>query len=120
MAFYKIEDIEGIGTAIGKKFCDAGVKNTWTLLANAATSRQCKALAEKTGLDASQILKFANMADPYRIKGAGSGYAELLEVSCDDSVPELAKQNAAGPAKEMKVVNKKRSLSVSCQAKCMY
>ena len=37
MANYKIEDIEGIGEVTGKKFRDAGVKDTDSLLAASTT-----------------------------------------------------------------------------------
>ena len=110
MANYKIEDIEGIGSARGAKFRAAGVKNTNSLLASSATRKQRKELAEKTGLDESQILKFANMADLYRIKGVGSEYAELLEAAGVDSLPGLAKRKAANLAKAMKSVNETKKL----------
>mgnify|MGYP000952985464 CR=1 FL=1 len=72
-----------------------------------ATCKQRKILAEKTGLDGSQILihKFAYMADLYRIKGVGSEYAELIEAACVDFVPELAKKKAANLAKAVASVN---------------
>ncbi len=79
MANKKIEDIEGIGPVLGEKLRTAGVKDTDTLLSNTKTPSQRKALAEKSGLTEKQVLKFANMADLYRINGVGSEYAELLQ-----------------------------------------
>ena len=67
MANYQIEDIEGIGEVTGKKFRDAGVKDTDALLAASTTPSARARLAEATGLSAAQVLKFANMADLYRI-----------------------------------------------------
>jgi predicted flap endonuclease-1-like 5' DNA nuclease len=110
MANYKIEDIEGIGPAIGKKFREAGVKNTDSLLMYAAKPQQRKELAEKTGLDVAKILKFANMADLYRIKGIGSEYSELLEAAGVDTVPELAKRKAANLSKVMSSANESKKL----------
>jgi len=96
-----IEDIDGIGAVMGEKFRAAGVKDTDTLLQNALTPKQRKELAEKTGLSEARILRFANMADLYRISGVGSEYSELLEAGGVDTVPELAKRNAANLTQAM-------------------
>ena len=93
VANYKIEDVEGIGPVIGAKLRDAGVSNTDQLLANAKTPAQRQALSEASGLSEDRVLKFANMADLYRIGGVGSEFAELLEAAGVDTVPELAQRN---------------------------
>jgi predicted flap endonuclease-1-like 5' DNA nuclease len=111
MAHHKIEDIEGIGAVMGEKFRAAGVKDTDSLLQNALTPKQRKQLAEKTGLSEARILKFANMADLYRISGVGSEYSELLEAAGVDTVPELAKRNAANLAQAMATVNQEKKLT---------
>ena len=110
MANYKIEGIEGIGPVKGEKFRAAGVKDTDSLLTNVCTPKQRKELAEKTGLPEAQILKFANMADLYRIKGIGSEYSELLEAAGVDTVPELAKRKAANLWQAMTNLNKEKKL----------
>ena len=111
MANHKIEDIEGIGQVVGEKFRAAGVKDTDSLLKNALTTRQRKTLAEQTGLSEARILKFANMADLYRISGVGSEYSELLEASGVDTVPELAMRNAANLTQAMATVNQEKKLT---------
>jgi predicted flap endonuclease-1-like 5' DNA nuclease len=111
MANHKIENIEGIGAVTGKKFRSAGVKDTDSLLQNALTPKQRKQLAEKTGLSEARILKFANMADLYRISGVGSEYSELLEAAGVDTVPELAKRNAANLTQAMATVNQEKKLT---------
>ncbi|MCS6995768.1 MAG: DUF4332 domain-containing protein [Casimicrobiaceae bacterium] len=110
MANYKIENVEGIGPVIGEKLRACGVKDTDTLLEMARTPKQREELAAKTGLSAAQILKFANMVDLYRIKGVGSEYAELLEAAGVDTVPELARRNAANLTKAMAEVNQSKQL----------
>lgn len=110
VANYKIEDIEGIGAVKGMMFRKAGVKSTNSLLANAATPKQRKELAEKTGLDEAQILKFANMADLYRIKGVGAEYADLLEAAGVDTVRELAKRKAANLAQGLVDLNEAKKI----------
>jgi predicted flap endonuclease-1-like 5' DNA nuclease len=110
MANKKIEDIEGIGPVLGDKLRAAGVKDTDSLLRQASTPTQRKALAEKTGLSTKQILKFANMADLYRVKGIGSEFSELLEAAGVDTVPELARRNAVNLAAAMALTNEARKL----------
>jgi predicted flap endonuclease-1-like 5' DNA nuclease len=111
MATKPIEDVEGIGPAIGEKLRTAGVADTEALLSGAKTPAQRKALAEAAGLSEKQILKFANMVDLYRIKGVGSEYAELLEAAGVDTVPELAQRNAENLAKKLAAVNEEKNLA---------
>ncbi len=110
MANRNIEDIEGIGPVIGAKLREAGVKDTDALLAKATTPAARKALAQAAGLSEAQVLKFANMADLYRVKGIGSEYSELLEAAGVDTVPELAQRNAANLTAAMSTANEQRKL----------
>jgi predicted flap endonuclease-1-like 5' DNA nuclease len=107
----KIEDVEGIGPTIGGKLRACGVKDTNGLLAEAKSPKQRKELAKKAGLTEKQVLKFANMVDLYRINGVGSEFAELLEASGVDTVPELARRDAAALAKKMAEVGKAKKLT---------
>jgi len=111
MANYKIEDIEGIGTTIGEKLRNAGISNTDTLLDLSKTATQRKTLAEKTGLADVQILKYANMVDLYRVNGIGSEYAQLLEASGVDTIPELAQRNAENLTTKLSEVNEQKKLT---------
>lgn len=111
MANHKIEDIEGIGPVTGEKFRAAGVKDTDGLLAKAATPAARKALAEASGVSEAQLLKFANMADLYRVKGIGSEFSELLEAAGVDTVPELARRNAANLTEAMAKLNAEKKLT---------
>lgn len=110
MANYKIEDVEGIGPVIGGKLREAGVADTDTLLTSAKTPAQRKALAEASGVPETQILKFANMVDLYRVHGVGSEFGELLEAAGVDTVPELAKRNPETLAKRLASLNQERDL----------
>ncbi|MFK7882819.1 MAG: DUF4332 domain-containing protein [Phycisphaerales bacterium] len=111
MANYPIQDVEGIGPTYGAKLEEAGIKNTDALLAAVKTPADRKALAEKTGLDAKQILKWGNMVDLYRIKGVGSEFSELLEAAGVDTVPELAQRRADNLAAKMAEVNEAKKLT---------
>jgi predicted flap endonuclease-1-like 5' DNA nuclease len=111
MAKQRIEDVEGIGPVIGEKLRACGIADTDALLAEAKTPKQRKALAEKSGLSEKRVLKLANMVDLYRISGVGSEYAELLEASGVDTVPELARRNPAELAKKLAAVAKAKKLT---------
>jgi len=110
MANQKIQDIEGIGPVTGDKLRAAGITDTDTLLARATTRAARKVLAEATGLTEAQVLKFANMADLYRVKGIGSEFAQLLEAAGVDSVPELARRAAVNLAAAMAQLNEQKKL----------
>lgn len=111
MANKKIEEIEGIGPATGDKLREAGVKDTDSLLEQGCTAGGRKKLSEASGLSTSQILKFVNMADLFRIKGVGGEYAELLECSGVDTVKELRTRNAANLTDKMAEVNAEKKLT---------
>jgi len=53
-----------------------------------------KALAEATGIAASQLLEWANRADLMRVPGVTAALADLLENAGVDTVKELATRNA--------------------------
>ena len=111
MANYKIEEIEGIGAKLGAKFREAGINGTEKLLENTKTKKQRKDLAETTGISEKLVLKFANMADLFRINGIGEEFSELLEASGVDTVPELATRNAENLTAKMEEVNAAKKLT---------
>lgn len=89
-----IDAIEGIGPVYKEKLKSAGVSSVEGLLEQGATRAGRQKLAEATGLDASQILKWVNMADLFRINGIASQFAELLKAAGVDTVKELRNRNA--------------------------
>ncbi len=88
----KITSIEGIGEVFAQKLSSAGITTIEILLEKAASARDRKALAEKTGISEALILKWVNRADLFRIHGIGEQYSDLLEYAGVDSVPELAQR----------------------------
>ena len=108
---YKIEEIEGIGPAYGKRLIDAGLKTTEALLEACATPRGRKDTAEKTGFTEKQLLKWANMADLMRIKGVGEEFSELLEAAGVDTVKELKTRKPDNLAAKMAEVNAEKKLT---------
>ena len=108
---YKIEEIEGIGPAFGKKLTEAGIVTTDDLLKACADAVGRKATAEKTALTETQLLKWANMADLMRINGVGGEFAELLAAAGVDTVKELRNRNGDNLAAKMAEVNDQKKLT---------
>ena len=113
-----IIDIEGIGPAYAEKLKIIGIITTEKLLEQGATPQGRKTIADKTGISDTLVLKWVNHADLFRLKGVASQYAELLEASGVDTVPELAQRNAANlhtammnVADEKKLVRKPPAMS---------
>ncbi len=107
---YKIEEIEGIVPAYAEKLEAAGVKTTEALLERAATPKDRKSLAEATGISEKLILKWANHADLFRIKGVAGQFAELLEAAGVDTVKELRHRVAANLQPKLVEVNDAKNL----------
>ena len=106
----KLTTIEGIGEALAKKLKDIGVGSTDSLLKKGATKQGRISISQACGIDEGRILKFVNHADLMRIKGVGGEYAEILEAAGVDSVPELARRNAANLADAMASANSAKKL----------
>lgn len=107
---YKIVEIEGIGSVYAEKLEAAGVKTTDDLLDKADTKKGREALAEETGISEKLILKWANHADLFRIKGIAGQFAELLEASGVDTVKELRHRVPANLHAKLVEVNEAKNL----------
>ena len=105
-----IATIEGIGPVYAEKLTAAGIKTVEALLDAAKDPKGRQTLAEATGIDASRILKWANMADLMRIKGVGEEYSELLEAAGVDTVKELKHRNAENLHAKMEEINEAKKL----------
>ena len=88
-----IEKIEGIGPVYAQKLLTVGVITTKDLLDQGKSRKSREDLVEKTGISATLVLKWVNMADLMRIHGVGEEYSELLEKAGVDTIKELRKRN---------------------------
>ena len=105
-----IQQIEGIGEAMGAKLQKAGIRSVNALLKKGAEPKGRKEIAEKSGISEAQILDWVNMADLFRIKGISTQYSELLKAAGVDTVKELAQRNPENLYKAMKEVNEQKRL----------
>ncbi len=107
---YKIDQIEGIGEVYAQKLEAAGISTTDQLLEIAATPKGRKSIAEQTGISEKLILKWANHADLFRIKGVAGQFAELLEAAGVDTVKELRHRVPANLHAKLVEVNDVKNL----------
>jgi predicted flap endonuclease-1-like 5' DNA nuclease len=106
----KVAGIEGIDEAHGEKLHGMGITTVEALLEKGASPAGRKAVEEATGMSHAQVLRLVNQADLFRIKGIGKEYADLLEASGVDSVPELAQRRADNLHAKMAEINAGQNL----------
>ena len=102
--------IEGIGEVYSGQLSAAGISTIEDLLQNAATPDMRQAVEEETGISGKLILRWANMADLFRIKGVSEEYADLLEAAGVDTVPELAQRNPENLYQALMQTNEEKEL----------
>jgi predicted flap endonuclease-1-like 5' DNA nuclease len=105
MVNYKIEELEQIDSITAEKLRSVVINTVLKLLENTKTTKQREEISNKTGIDVSQILRYANMADLFRVHGIGREYSDLLEHSGVDTIIELSKRNAINLTEKIEEVN---------------
>jgi predicted flap endonuclease-1-like 5' DNA nuclease len=106
----KLTDIEGVGESYSGMLKEAGIGSTDALLEKGSTPKGRKEIAQKSGIAEKMILGWVNRVDLFRIKGVGEEYADLLEASGVDTVPELAQRNAENLHTKMEELNAQKRL----------
>ncbi|MCP4198688.1 MAG: DUF4332 domain-containing protein, partial [Proteobacteria bacterium] len=106
----KVNTIKGIGAATVKKLAEVDSISCYDLLGATSTPTSRKHLASDTKIAPKNILTWANRTDLKRIRGGGSEYADLLEASGVDTVPELAQRNPEHLHSAMKATNQKKMI----------
>jgi len=104
----KLTEVEGIGEAYAGKLISCGLMTQEQLLDLGATALGRQTIAEESGINPKLIMNWVNRADLARVKGVGSEYADLLENSGVDTVPELAQRNPSNLYHKMIEVNEKK------------
>jgi predicted flap endonuclease-1-like 5' DNA nuclease len=107
---YSIADLQRIPPHVAAALKSVGIRTTDRFLDRAKDPKGRKHLAERTGFQEKDILRWANKVDRMRIKGVGEDYAELLEAAGVDTVKELKYRNPRNLAKAMAEANMKRKL----------
>ena len=106
----RLSDIEGIGETYATKLQECGIPTQENLLEKGSTVKGRAAIAKDTGLSPKLVSKWVNRADLARVKGIGAEYADLLQRSGVDTVPELAQRNPANLHEKLTAVNTEKKL----------
>jgi predicted flap endonuclease-1-like 5' DNA nuclease len=109
-AMAKLVEIEGIGAKFSKLLQSIGIEDQYQLLHTCSERGGRERVARETGISGKLILKWTNQADLARINGIGEEYAELLERSGVDTVPELAQRNAESLVSMLQETNDRLNL----------
>ena len=112
-----IIDVEGIGEVYADKLKEAGISTTAALLREGSSQAGRKKIEKATGIGHKFILRWTNHVDLYRIKGVQKQYAELLEASGVDSIPELAQRTPSTCTPNWPRSTKRSIWCGSCQRK---
>jgi len=102
--------VEGIGEVYAGKLASKGISTAEELLEKGASPQGRKRIAEETGISAKLLLEWINHVDLFRIKGVSEEYADLLEASGVDTIPELAQRNPENLYQKLVEVNDKKEL----------
>lgn len=103
---YKLIEIKGIGPAYSATLNEKlGISTVEEYLELTASKKGRDDVAGKTGIAPGLILKWANMADLFRIKGIAEDFSHLLELCGVDTVKELRTRNAANLYAKLAEVN---------------
>ena len=103
---YKLIEIKGIGPTYAATLNEKlNITSVEELLELAASKKGREQVASSTGIPESLILKWANMADLFRIKGIAEDFSHLLELCGVDTVKELRNRNAANLHAKLTEVN---------------
>lgn len=103
-------EIEGIDKAYAQKLRDAGIKTPRSLLEQGCSPQGRAEIAARTGISSKLILEWVNHADLFRIKGVGGEYADLLEASGVDTIPELKGRNPENLYQKLVEINQAKKL----------
>ncbi len=90
---YKIADIEGIGNTYAHILEEIGITHVEDFLASCRTPTDRKNLADRVGVPSAIVLKWANLADMFRIEGVAEEWSELLREVGVHTVMQLAQRN---------------------------
>jgi predicted flap endonuclease-1-like 5' DNA nuclease len=105
-----LSSIEGIGERFAQTLKDYGIRTTVDLLGIGATRKGRTFIEKTTGISNKLVLDWVNRVDLSRIRGVGEDYADLLEASGVDTVPELAQRNPQNLYQKLVEVNAEKKL----------
>lgn len=106
----KLTNIEGIGTTNAQKLKKVGITTTDVLLEKGALPKGRQEICNMTGVNETQVMRWVNLADLFRVKGVGEEYSDLLEAAGVDTVPEMAQRDPESLYNTLVTINSDKKL----------
>ena len=106
----RIDEIAGIAPKEATKLRKAGIRTTESLLKHTGTKAGREQLAAEVGLDADELLSWAQRADLMRVRGVGSEYALLLEACGVQTIRDLRRRNPTALSAKLSDQNGRKSM----------
>ncbi len=106
----KIDEILGIAPKYIEKLAAAGIVDSDALLAAGQSERECRLVAQRSGISNKLVLRWANMVDLQRLRGVCSDHAELLEAAGIETVGDLRELDPGSLAEQLSEINAERRI----------
>ena len=106
-----LSTIKGMTDQVANKLKAQGINNTDEFVAAGLDQGARGKLAEKLGIDVSNLSELVNRADLARISGIAGVYADMLENAGVDSVKELSHRVPANLHAKLEEVNNKHKMT---------
>ena len=107
---YRVEGRRDMDAATKAKLRTAGVRSMKALVEGCSTRSRRAALAQRTAIPESTLLKLANLADLHRVARIRAEYSDLLETAGVHSVAQLASRDACNFALALALANAAKGL----------
>lgn len=103
-----IDTIDDLEPRYADRLREAGITSCEGLLEAGADREGRRELSSITGVGEKRVLSWVNRADLMRVRGVSVRYSGLLAAAGVDTVPELARRNAANLAESMAELNRRK------------
>jgi predicted flap endonuclease-1-like 5' DNA nuclease len=106
----RLKGIDGIGENNFRLLKQEGIHSVQALLNRGASIQGRHDLVKNTGISESQLMRWLNNADLFRIRGIGEEYVELLELAGIETVSELTQRHPVDLHRSLIGANDKKRL----------
>ncbi len=105
-SYNRITNIKAIPADAVNKLIACGLRSLKSFLHYASSTGNRQRLSRKTGISELELLKWAHLADLYRIKGIGAQYLVLLQLAAIRCIEDLQQADATLLLKQIEEINR--------------
>lgn len=106
----KIADLPGVAEETRFRLEDLGVNNTLQLYDRVQTPQSRRVMSSQTGIDESELLRLAKLADLCRIRWVSHTFAYVLLEAGYDTAEKVAKADYSELYERVKTLNQERAI----------